>query len=59
MDGKFKFSAQGNNLVLFVGSGIKIKIPSEIKQELCTYVFMCKFFSKKFKNSKNFEILLF
>ena len=57
MGGKFKFSALGSNLVLFVGSRIKIKIPSEIKQGLHTYVSWSFFF--KFKNSKTQKLKKF
>ena len=35
--GKFKFSAQGRDLALFVGNGTKVKIPSEIKPALPPY----------------------
>ena len=31
---KFKLSAQGRDLALFVGNGTKVKIPSEIKPPL-------------------------
>jgi hypothetical protein len=34
MGKKFKFSAQGSDLAPFVGNGIKVKIPSEIKPPL-------------------------
>ena len=34
MGGKFKFSAQGSDLVPFIGNGAKIKIPSETKPPL-------------------------
>ena len=43
--GKFKFSAQENDLAPFVGNGTKVKIPSEIKPPLglmlCTYCVVC------------------
>ena len=32
--GKFKFSAQGRDLALFVDNGTKVKIPSDIKLPL-------------------------
>ena len=32
--GKFKLSAQGRDLALFVGNANKVKIPSEIKVPL-------------------------
>ena len=34
MGGKFKFSAQESALAPFVGSGTKVKIPSDIKPPL-------------------------
>ena len=35
--GKFKLSAQGRDLSLFVGNGTKVKIPSEIKLYLYSW----------------------